>query len=235
LSSRPCCCSASLSSELYRSMSSSTARRRLLGPRAGGWCAADAVRFTMRFLGGPLWSPVAVGGVVASVLRERRRSLSGDGACASGGVGRFACDDAGGVMGSWAAVRGGAGLVRRDWRERHVEKMLPMAVCVESWGGLAGGEAKSADWRRVKGGVCDESHGSADGSNIVVRVLLRDLSTIRKGQSIIGVIARRDPRAIVGRAKRVLLAGPLCAAGNGWFAIGSGMRRWLRTWLGNSG
>jgi hypothetical protein len=47
-------------------------------------------------------------------------------------------------MGSWAMEEGAAGLVRRDWRERHVEKMLPMAVCVEIWGGLAGGEVKSA-------------------------------------------------------------------------------------------
>lgn len=103
-------------------------------------------------------------------MRERRRSLSGGGACASGGVGKLACDDVGGVIGSWATATGGAGWVRRDWRERHVEKMLPMAVCVESWGGLAGGEANSADWRRVKGGVCDESHGRADGSSIVAAV-----------------------------------------------------------------
>ena len=47
-----------------------------------------------------------------------------------------------------------------------------MAVCVESCGGLAGGEAKSADWRRVNGGGCDESHGKADGSNIVVVVVV---------------------------------------------------------------
>ena len=93
----------------------------------------------MRFLVGP-WSPV---GAALSVLRERRRSLSGGGACASGGVGSCACDEAGGVMGSWA-MEGVAGLVRRDCRERHVEKMLPMAVCGETWGGLAGGEVKSA-------------------------------------------------------------------------------------------
>lgn len=67
---------------------------------------------------------------------------------------------------------GVAGLVRRDWSERHVEKMLPMAVCAETWGGLAGGEEKSAVWRRVNGGVCDESHGSADGINIVARLIL---------------------------------------------------------------
>jgi hypothetical protein len=45
--------------------------------------------------------------------------------------------------------------------------MLPMAVCVESWGGLAGGEAKSAACKRVSGGGCDESQDSADGSNIL--------------------------------------------------------------------
>lgn len=37
-----------------------------------------------------------------------------------------------------------------------------MDIC----GGLAGGEARREAWRRVNGG-CDESHASADGSNMV--------------------------------------------------------------------
>jgi hypothetical protein len=104
-------------------------------------------------------------------LRERRRSLrGGGGACDIGGVGNCACDEVGGVMGSGPAPglrSGGGGFDRRDCSERHVVKRLPMAVCVESWGGLGGGEAKRADWRRVKGFVCDGSHGNADGINIV--------------------------------------------------------------------
>ncbi len=61
-----------------------------------------------------------------------------------------------------------AGAVRRVCSERHVVKMLPMAVCVDSCGGLAGGEANSAVWRRVSGGGCDESQDSADGNSIFV-------------------------------------------------------------------
>ncbi len=80
-----------------------------------------------------------------------------------GGVGSWACDDVGGVMGS-ASWRG-AGAARRHWRERHVVKMLPTAVWVESCGGLAGGEANSADCRRVSGGRAG-SHVSADGKSI---------------------------------------------------------------------
>lgn len=45
--------------------------------------------------------------------------------------------------------------------------MLPMAFWVESWGGLAGGEAKRADWKRVGGGDCAESHEIADGRSMV--------------------------------------------------------------------
>ena len=79
------------------------------------------------------------------------------------GIG-LACDEAGGVIGA-VASRIGAGAARRDWSERHVVKMLPIACCVESCGGLAGGEAKSAACRRVSGG-CDESHEMADGRSI---------------------------------------------------------------------
>ena len=60
------------------------------------------------------------------------------------------------------------------WRNRCLEADFhvlvigkPAGPCVESWGGLGGGEAKRADWRRVKGFVCDGSHGNADGINIV--------------------------------------------------------------------
>jgi hypothetical protein len=42
-------------------------------------------------------------------------------------------------------MEGDVGLARRDCKVRHVEKMFPMAVWVEGCGGLAGGEAKSAD------------------------------------------------------------------------------------------
>lgn len=38
-----------------------------------------------------------------------------------------------------------AGAARSDWRERHVVTIFPIALCAESCGGLAGGEAKSAD------------------------------------------------------------------------------------------
>lgn len=60
----------------------------------------------------------------------------------------------------------GAGAARSDCSERHVEKMLPTAFSVESCGGLAGGEANSADCRRVSGGRA-VSHEMADGSNIL--------------------------------------------------------------------
>lgn len=74
-----------------------------------------------------------------SVLCDRRRSFKGDGACAIGGVGSWACDDVGGVTGSSAM---GAGDASKAWRERQVVKMFPIAFWVESWGGLAGGEAR---------------------------------------------------------------------------------------------
>lgn len=45
--------------------------------------------------------------------------------------------------------------------------MLLNVVCADALGGLAGGEAKSAACRRFEA-VCDESHWSADGSNMVV-------------------------------------------------------------------
>lgn len=47
-------------------------------------------------------------------------------------------------------------------RLRHELMRFPIAVWVESWGGLAGGEMKRADWRRG----CDGSQERADGSNI---------------------------------------------------------------------
>lgn len=56
--------------------------------------------------------------------------MMGDVACAMGGVGSCACDEAGGVMGERSAM--GAGAVRSDCSERHVVKMLPMAVWVDS-------------------------------------------------------------------------------------------------------
>lgn len=50
--------------------------------------------------------------------------------------------------------------------------MLPIGLCAENCGGLAGGEAKSADCRRVIGfcdecDECDESQEKAEGSNMV--------------------------------------------------------------------
>lgn len=53
----------------------------------------------------------------------------------------------------------------RDCSERHVETMLPKALWDESVGGLAGGDAKRADWRRGMVG-CDASQGKAAGSSI---------------------------------------------------------------------
>jgi len=133
----------------------------------------------MRFLAAGQWSPFAG---APSVLRVRSRSLKGDGAWAIGGVGScaLASEEAGGVVG----ISSGAGATRREWSERHVVKMFPMAVWGESWGGLAGGER--ADWRRVSG-RCDESHESADGSSIFVGplryilVAIVYLASLRRG------------------------------------------------------
>ena len=59
-----------------------------------------------------------------------------------------------------------SGVAIRAWRERHVLIMLPKAVCEESEGGEAGGEATRAAWRRVVG-ARGGSHWSAEGNNIV--------------------------------------------------------------------
>jgi len=85
------------------------------------------VRLTMRFLRGPI-SPVPLAVDGTSVFRERKRSFIGDGACSMGGVGCCACDVAGGVIGSDSMDGSGAGDARSDWSERHVVKMLPIAV-----------------------------------------------------------------------------------------------------------
>lgn len=66
--------------------------------------------------------------------------------------------------------------------------MLPIAFWVESWGGLAGGEAKSADCSWVRGG-CDESQEKADGINMIVGVEVQRrleelLSSIRKEENV---------------------------------------------------
>jgi hypothetical protein len=88
----------------------------------------------------------------------------------------------GSVAAAAAMVSEEAGLVaaRSDCSERHVEKMLPKAVCGDCGGGLAGGDAKRVVWRRVKGGSCEESHESADGSSMAFFLLycaLRGLSS----------------------------------------------------------
>lgn len=49
------------------------------------------------------------------------------------------------------------GVAIRACRDRHVLTMLPKAFCAVTVGGLAGGEANRAAWRRVVA-VCDESH-----------------------------------------------------------------------------
>lgn len=78
-----------------------------------------------------------------------------------------------GGVGSWVVVvvvgvEGASVGPISAWRERHVLMILPKAVCVESVGGEAGGEATRDAWRRVvgRGG----SHWSADGNNIVSMV-----------------------------------------------------------------
>jgi hypothetical protein len=48
-------------------------------------------------------------------------------------------------------------------------KMVLMARSAETCGGLAGGEAKSEDRRRVSGG-CDVSHEKAEGRSMVAMV-----------------------------------------------------------------
>ena len=67
-------------------------------------------------------------------------------------------------MGAGLAM--GMGEARRDCSERQEEKRFPKAVCAESCGGLAGGDAKSDAWSRVRGGW--ESQGKADGSSMLV-------------------------------------------------------------------
>src|SRR3569833_3150662 len=94
-----------------------------------------------------------------------RRSVRGGGARARGGGGGSGAGDVeGGVMGA-AAVTMVAGDERRDWRLRQVVKRFPMAFWGDICGGLAGGEAKRADSRRVSGG-CDESQVKAEGRSM---------------------------------------------------------------------
>lgn len=58
----------------------------------------------------------------------------------------------------------------RDCSERHEFRISPKAVCVESEGGEAGGEAMRESWRRAvgRGG----SHWRAEGNNIVFIVVV---------------------------------------------------------------
>lgn len=76
-----------------------------------------------------------------------------------------------GGVGSWCAGGGeeavvvAVGVAIRACRERHVLTILPKAFCAVTVGGLAGGEANSAAWRRVVA-VCDESHWSAEGNSM---------------------------------------------------------------------
>lgn len=94
----------------------------------------------------------------------------GAGACVIGGVGSIACDDCGGVTGPSI----GAGAASIDWRDWHVEKILPIAFCAVIRGGLAGGEAKRDACSRVRGACddecdwCDESQEKADGSSMAM-------------------------------------------------------------------
>lgn len=74
-----------------------------------------------------------------------------------------------GATGSRRSLEEGivAGAVSIDCSARHELKMLPsVLLCALGIGGLAGGDAKSADWSLVTGG-CDESHESADGMSIL--------------------------------------------------------------------
>jgi hypothetical protein len=98
----------------------------------------------------------------------RKRSFIGAGVGARGGVGNWLPWEVdGGVVGSAADIAGIAGAARRLCKLRHVLKILPSACCADRLGGLAGGEAKSAAWRRVKGGGCDGSHDNAEGSSMM--------------------------------------------------------------------
>ena len=91
-------------------------------------------------------------------------------AWASGGVGSWFWEAA---PLSWAE---GAlwveGAVSMDWRARQVVKILSMVDCAVV-GGLAGGDAKRVDWRRVAGDR-DESHESAEGINMLTGVGMRN-------------------------------------------------------------
>ncbi len=82
-----------------------------------------------------------------------------------GGVGNWARDADGGVAGRAT----GAGAPSSACRLRQVEKMFPIAFWADICGGLAGGDANSADCRRVSGG-CDESHEKADGRSMAAVV-----------------------------------------------------------------
>jgi len=80
---------------------------------------------------------------------------------------------------------------RSDWRERHAEKMFPTAAWVDICGGLAGGEARSADCSRVRGGCCcDESQEKADGNNILSEVM-RQRYRLCSGWHRMGRVSRR--------------------------------------------
>ena len=92
-----------------------------------------------------------------SALRRRRRGLlRGLGILASGGDGSW-------EFAPWMESFG-MGEAIRLCRLRHELMRFPIAVWVDSWGGLAGGEMKSADWSRG----CDESQESADGMSILM-------------------------------------------------------------------
>lgn len=105
-----------------------------------------------------------VDAAISPALRRRRRGLlKGLGMLTSGGDGSCAFTP---DMGSF-----GTGEPRRLCRLRHELMRLLMAVWLDScWGGLAGGEMKSADWSR---GDCDVSQEMADGNSILSDCMMR--------------------------------------------------------------
>lgn len=116
-------------------------------------------RLTILLLGPRPSSPQSSN--LALVVRDRSRSLIGDGAYVRGGVGSCASDGEGAI----AAISVCAFIEIRDCRERHVFMIFPMVLCDDMIGGLAGGETKRPVREREEG--CEASQVKADGRSIV--------------------------------------------------------------------
>jgi hypothetical protein len=125
--------------------------------------------------------------------RGWRRSFRGGVAWASGGVGRLVSEGA-----RLESVTMGAGVARRDWRERQVVMMLAKEVCKENARGLAGGgqrESRNRGWDEY-----DASRGSVDGRSMIGICNLWN----RKLNTSIKIIAIVIVSVLLKRAGRVV-------------------------------